>query len=60
MSLKPFYQLDRSYAEQLDKLLHDERYVEKLLQLQGSELEQLVDYLSDVGPVPPPRRNESS
>lgn len=48
MSLNRFHQLDGTYAQQLDKLLHDENYVEKLTCLKGDELVQLVDYLSDV------------
>lgn len=55
MSLKPFYQLDETYAEQFEKLLYDERYIEKLMRLQGDEQVELADYLSDVG-FPPMKR----
>jgi len=48
MSLQRLYQLDRSFSDELDKLLHDEKYVGELLGLPENELIQLVNYLSDV------------
>jgi len=49
MSLtKRLYELDKSFSVQLDKLLHDEKYVGGLLDLPENELIQLVNYLSDV------------
>lgn len=46
--LERLYKLDKAYAGELDKLLHDERYIGQLMGLQGDELIQIVDYLSDV------------
>ena len=46
--IKQLYQLDVTFSEQLDKLLHDEKYVGGLLGLPENELNQLVNYLSDV------------
>jgi len=43
------YQLDKSFAPELDRLLHDEEYVGRLLQLPENELISLVNYLNDVG-----------
>ena len=52
MSLQRLYQLDRSFSEKLDELLHDEIYVGELLGLPEDELIQLVNYLSVVGCPP--------
>ena len=49
MSLQRLYRLDRSLSEELDKLLHDQKYVDLLLGLPEGELIHLVNYLSDVG-----------
>ena len=57
MSLQRLCQLDKLFAERLDTLLHDEECVRGLMELEGDELTQLVDYLSDVGL---PVRNRSS
>ena len=43
------YQLDKSFAPELDRLLHDEGYVGGLLRLPEKELIPLVNYLNDVG-----------
>ena len=43
------YDLDRSFSRDLNKLLHDEKYVGGLLRLPEKELIQLVNYLNDVG-----------
>ena len=48
MSLQPLYELDRSFPDRLDELLHDQKYVEELRGLPEHELLQLVDHLSDV------------
>ena len=48
MSLQFLYELDRSFPNRLDKLLHDQEYVEELQGLPEQELLQLVDYLNDV------------
>jgi len=45
--LQSLYQLDKSFAQKLEKLLNDE-YVGRLQQLPEKELIQLVNYLSDV------------
>ena len=47
--LQRLYDLDRSFSRDLDKLLHDEGYVDGLLQLPENELIPLVNYLNDVG-----------
>lgn len=53
MSLQPLYELDRSFPDRLDELLHDQKYVEELRGLPEQELLQLVDYLNDVrSPMP--------
>ena len=49
MSLQRLYQLDRTFAAELDELLHDEGYVGGLLWLPEDELIELVNYLNDVG-----------
>lgn len=51
MSLQRLYQLDQSFAVQLDKVLHDEDYIKKLLKLPSNELVELVNYLNDVCPL---------
>jgi hypothetical protein len=43
------YQLDRQFAQGLDGLLQDEKYVGELLKLPDKDLIQLVNYLNDVG-----------
>ena len=48
MSLQSLYELDRSFPDRLDKLLHVQKYVEELQGLPDQELLQLVDYLNDV------------
>ena len=48
MLLDRLYDLDRSYATDLDKLLHDTKYADRLAEAQGDDLIRLVDYLSDV------------
>jgi hypothetical protein len=52
MSLQRLYQLDRSFAKDLDNVLKDNRYVEKLQNLPSKELPELVNYLNDVCPPP--------
>ena len=47
--LNRLYDLDRLYATDLDKLLHDMEYANQLAGAQGNDLIRLVDYLSDVG-----------
>lgn len=49
MSLQRLYDLDRTYPEQLDELLHDKQYVDGLRELPERELSQLVDHLNGVG-----------
>ena len=46
--LERLYVLDKAFAAQLDRLLHDERYISQLMGLQEDGLIQVVDYLSDV------------
>jgi len=46
--LQRLYELDNSFALELDKLLHNDEYVGRLLRLPEKELIQLVNYLSDV------------
>lgn len=48
MLLERLFQLDRKFAGELEKVLHDEKYVEKLLKLPEKELIELVNYLDDV------------
>jgi len=48
-SSQRLYDLDKSFSRELDKLLHDEKYVGGLLHLPENELIQLVNYLNDVG-----------
>jgi hypothetical protein len=48
MSLQRLYQLDRSFAKDLDRLLQDKKYQETLLNLPQNELIELVNYLNDV------------
>jgi hypothetical protein len=50
MSLQRLYKLDQSFAKDLDKVLHDEKYVNSLLELQQNDLIELVNYLNDVCP----------
>jgi hypothetical protein len=49
MSLQPLYDLDRTFSDGLDKLLHDVVYVDALGRLPERELVQLVNHLNDVG-----------
>ena len=49
MSAQRLYDLDRSFSQELEKLLHDKEYVGELLELPGNELILLVNYLNDVG-----------
>ena len=42
------YDLDKPHSQELDKLLHDDKYVGRLLQLPENELIRLVNYLNDV------------
>ena len=49
MSARRLYDLDRSFSQELEKLLHDERYIGELLELPENDLIQLVNYLNDVG-----------
>ena len=46
--LQRLYQLDRTFAAELDELLHDEGYVDGLLRLPKNELIEFVNYLNDV------------
>jgi hypothetical protein len=48
MSLERIYDLDRTFSDRLDKLLHDEEYVDGLRRLSECELVQLVNHLNDV------------
>lgn len=48
--LEQLYELDKVFAAQLDKLLHDARYTNQLMRLEEDELIQVVGYLSDVRP----------
>ena len=55
--------LDRSstrFPEQLEKLLHDKRWVESLEHLPESELHKVIDFLDNVRSVPPPTGSYSS
>ena len=49
MSLQRLHQLDRSFPDKLDELLHDMEYIGELLRLPEDALIQIVNYLSDVG-----------
>ena len=51
MALQRLYESDRSFSGELDKLLHNEKYVDKLLGLPEGELIQVVSYLDDVSPL---------
>lgn len=46
--LARLYDLDKAFAVQLDRLLHDERYISQLMALQEDGLIQVVDYLNEV------------
>lgn len=48
MSLQRLYDLDKTFPNQLDNLLHDKAYVDGLRELPERELVQLVDHLNDV------------
>ena len=48
-SIGRLHQLDRLIADERDNILHDEKYVDRLAELDGDELVQAIDYLSDVG-----------
>ena len=51
MSLKRLYDLDRRSAQfpgQLDKLLHDKKYVDGFQKLPDGELVGLINYLNSV------------
>ena len=48
MSLQRLYELDRSYPDRLDTLLHDQGYVDELRGLPEHKVSQLVDHLNDV------------
>jgi hypothetical protein len=48
MSLQRLYDLDKAFADELDKLLHDEEYVHALEVLPERELVQLVNHLNNV------------
>ena len=48
MSLRRLYELDRSFPDRLDQLLHDQEYVDELQRLPEHELFQLVNHLNDV------------
>ena len=48
MSLQRLYDLDRPSSAELDKLLHDEKYIDELLKLPEGELIHLVNHLSYV------------
>jgi hypothetical protein len=50
--LERFHTLDRTFGGELDSLLHDETYIGQLMGLQGNELIQVLDYLSDVRSSP--------
>ena len=52
MSLQRFYKLDEKFAVQLDNLLHEDGFVDGLLQLSEKDLIQLIIYLNDVS-LPP-------
>ena len=58
MSLQRLYKLDQSYAKDLDKLLHNEGYIDELLKLPRGEVIELVNYLNDVRS--PSLRNQHS
>jgi len=46
--LQGLYQLDRSFARELEKFLQNEKHVGGLQQLPEKELIQFVNYLNDV------------
>ena len=48
MSLQRLYDLDKTFADELDKLLHDAEYVDELGRLPERELVQLVNHLNNV------------
>ncbi|KAF9644875.1 kinase-like protein [Thelephora ganbajun] len=48
MSLQRLYDLDRTFPDRLDKLLHDKEYIDELRGLPERELRQLVDHLNEV------------
>lgn len=51
MSLERLYNLDRwsvKFSGQLDKLLHDKKYVDGFQKLPGGELVELTNYLDRV------------
>ena len=48
-SISRLHQLDRLIADERDNILRDEKYVDRLAELDGDELVQVIDYLSDVG-----------
>ena len=48
MSLQRLYELDRSFPNRLDELLHDNGYVDELRGLPDRELSELVDHLDEV------------
>ena len=50
--LQRLYDLDSTFSDQLDELLHDQEYVTGLRALPDRELVKLVDHLSDVGFTP--------
>jgi hypothetical protein len=56
MSLQRLYDLEGSFPDGLDELLHDNEYVDELRELPDRELSQLVDHLSEVYSLFPPRR----
>lgn len=46
--LERLYELDKAFAVQLDKILHEGEYISQLMELQEGELVQIVNYLNDV------------
>ena len=48
MSLQRLYNLDRTFSDQLNELLHDKAYIDGLWELPDHELVQLADHLNDV------------
>jgi hypothetical protein len=48
MSLRRLYDLDKSFPDRLDQILHDQEYVDELRGLPDHELSELVDHLNDV------------
>lgn len=46
--LQRLYKLDKSFAQELEKLLQNDKYVGGLLKLPEKELIQLVNYLDNV------------